>query len=98
MAEVTYLTPSGALEIRHMSNQMADMCRNAQTLKARYFVATDGWDAANMCPIWSVFDMRRAQKDNPYPNAWGMGPAVREFRTETSDAAVMFALALQGKS
>lgn len=90
--EVTYITPGGDMMIRHESNNMAAMCQAAELLKASHFVTQDGFDEAQNLPVWAVFDMRRCDKDNPHPRAYSMGPALREFVSETSDAAVMFAL------
>lgn len=95
--EVTFITPNGDMEIRLTANDTAAMCVAADALKARYFVAADGFSEAENCPIWGVFDMRTAQKDTPWQGCWSINDPTRTFTTPTADAAVMFALA-QGRS
>lgn len=66
-------------------------------MKARYFVAVDGWSDMEALPVWGVFDMRTAQRNNPTPGQWSINDPVRTFTTETADGAVMYALALMSK-
>lgn len=95
--ETTFITPTGQIEIRLTTNDTGAMCKAAQTLKARYFVAIDGFDMAANLPIWGVFDMRTAQRDTPMPGVWSINDPVKTFVTDTSDAAVMWALMLKDK-
>lgn len=95
--EVTFLAPGGAVTIGMVHNNSSNICRAAETLKARYFVARDGEDLVTLSPIWAVFDLRRCHKDNPTPGVWTLARPVKSFKTETNDAAVMYALALMGK-
>lgn len=95
---VTYMCPNGALEIRMTEQNFSVICEAARNLKARYFIAQDGWSDMEALPIWGVFDMRTAQRDTPTPRQWSVSDPVRTFTTETPDAAVMYALALMGRS
>ena len=78
-------------------NTTTAMCEAARNLKARYFVAVDGWDDMRALPIWGVFDMRTAQMNTPVPGMWSVNDPIRTFTTETSDGAVMYAVARMSK-
>lgn len=95
--EVTYITKSGSYEVRLNSSHLRDVCSAAQVLDASYFVAIDGWDDMQNCPIWSVFDMRSARRNTPVPGEWSIDDPVKTFRTEKPDPAVMWAM-MQGFS
>lgn len=91
--EVTFVTPRGQLDIRLTRNDLNEMCNAARTLKARYFIAIDGWNICEDCPVWGVFDMKTAQHGAPHPGAWSIDDPVKTFTAPTNDAAVMWALA-----
>lgn len=91
--KVTFITPGAQLSIRLTEHSTAAICKAARDLRARYFIAVDGWDNMRACPIWGVFDMRTAQKDDPTPGAWSIRDPIKKFSTESPDPAVMWALA-----
>lgn len=93
MCDVTFIAPNNPLEIRMKVKHTDELCEAAKALNARYFVVTDGYDHAQNLPIWGVFDMRKAQKNNPIPGVWTVSDPVKTFTTEKPDAAVMWALA-----
>ena len=94
--EVTFVSPGGQLTIRMTENTTNAMCEAARTLKARYFVAIDGWSEIMNAPVWGVFDMRTARSDDPVRGQWSIRDPVRTFPVEANDAAVMYAVALLG--
>lgn len=96
-AEVTFITPGGSIEIRLTEHSTGAICRAAKDLGARFFVTRDGWDDMHACPIWGVFDMRTAQRDTPVRGEWSINDPIRTFLTDTSDAAVMYAIAIGAK-
>lgn len=95
--EVTYVGPDGTLSIRMTENTTTAMCVAARNLRACYFVAVDGWSMLEDAPIWSVFDMRTAQRDTPVPGQWSINDPVKTFPFDALDGAVMYALALMSK-
>lgn len=93
---VTFITPSGPMEIRMRRNSANDICAAAVTLKASHFVSQDGYDETNNMAIWGVFSMRGVQKGNPVPGEWTINDPIRTFIAADSDAAVMYALTKRG--
>lgn len=90
--EVIFICPGQQMDIRMSDNSIKAMCEAARLLKARYFVTADGWDAKNNAPIWGVFDMRTAQKDNPVRGEWSINDPIKTFPDTAKDAAIMYAL------
>lgn len=86
---------SDPFTVRLSEHNTATMCRTARDLKAAYVVAVDDYDVVNDHPIWGVFDMVTARKDDPYPGQWSINDPKHTFPTE--DAAVMFGLVLLGR-
>lgn len=80
------------MDIRLTSNLTDDIVKAAQTLGAIYIVAALDWDMAADCPVWSVYETRRAQKNGPRAE-FSLPLPLKQFSQETSDAAVMYALA-----
>lgn len=74
------------------------VCKAASDLRARYFVALDGWSLVVGEPVWGVFDMERTQKDNPVPGEWSTDDPIKKFPRENLDAAVMYAVMLTGRA
>lgn len=93
---MVYVGAGGQVTIRLTDHTTAANCKAARMLKARYFVASDS-SYAGFEPVWGVFDMRTAQRDNPYPGAWSINDPIKMFPHDARDAAVMYALALIGK-
>ena len=93
--EVVFIQPSGFLSIRLTDGTTNTICEAARNLKARYFVAID--PCTPVVAVWGVFDMRRAQKNNPTPGQWSTEDPIKTFPFEAQDAAVMYALALAGR-
>lgn len=92
---VTFVQPSGDLTVRLTNNTTRGICEAARTLKVRYYVAAV--DYLGIEPVWGVFDMTRAQKNNPTPNTWTVGDPVKTFPLEALDAAAMYAAMLAGR-
>lgn len=95
VATVTFVSSGAQLAIRLTGNNSSTLCEAARELKARYFIAVDGWDDTNDLPIWGVFDMRTAQKDTPMPGDWSINDP-KLF--PSNDAAVMWAIAMAGRN
>lgn len=98
VAEVVFVTPKGQLEIRMMQATTTRICEAALVLKASHFVAIDDWYVAEDKPLWGVFEMRTAEKDNPVRGEWSVRDPVKQFAAKTSDAAVMYAVMLAGRA
>lgn len=91
--EVVFVTAGSTQVIRLMDKSIDNICETARALNAHHFVVALVDDPVEKLPIWEVFDIRAAQRNNPLPGCWCLGDAMRAFRSETSDAAVMYALA-----
>lgn len=89
---VTFITPTQQYDIRLTCSNLDMICDAARACNARYFVAADGGDDAQGCPIWGVFDMRTADRNNPTPGSWTIRDPIKTFTTRTPDGAVMWAL------
>jgi hypothetical protein len=89
--EVSYIGGKGTIQLRMVANDSTDMVETAKALNAMYFIAVDGWDHTANLPIWGVFEPRTANK--VMGGTWSLRDPIRTFVTETSDAAVMWALA-----
>lgn len=97
MRTVTFITSTGAMHIR-LTDMLEDtIARAAKTLEARYVVAAFDWSDVENCPVWSVYDMHRAQRHGPGKELSFPLP-VKQFINESDSPAVMYALALQGGS
>lgn len=81
-AEVTFITPTGPMEIR-MSKHTTDAIRAAaRALNARLYVSVTGWHEELRVPVWGVIDTKLDQ-------------VLRYFPVEDSKPAVIFAM-MQG--
>lgn len=96
-AEVTFVKPGGELTIRMTDNSYDSICEAAKTLKARYVVMIDEWDHHANLPIWAVYNAHKAQRHGG-AMGWVMPLPEKRFTVETSDAAVMWAIAKLGTS
>ena len=96
--KAVFITPTGAVDITMVTNDLQSLCSAARTLKARYFVAADGWDDAACCPIWGVFDMKTAQDAGGGPGQWSIRDPIRKFSTPRPDPAVMYAMTVAAGS
>lgn len=88
--EVVFFPPGGEVRLQFLRNDGSMFVATCKQLKSRYFVSQDGVDVAQNLPIWGVFDTNGASK---FLSDWVVSEPIRTFTGETSDAAVMFALA-----
>lgn len=93
---VTFIVPGGEMTIRMMQNDTDSMVKAAKTLKARYFVAADGYDQASCQTMWGVFDTKGLEK-SPDGRQWSLRDPIKVFTDWAPDAAVMYALAISGR-
>lgn len=91
--EVTYIRPGSGepFVVRHTTHYADQIIRNAKTLGAIRVVCVDGRDDMRDLLIWAVFDVRRSTK--VFNGEFSMPVPERSFVAETSDAAVMWAIA-----
>lgn len=94
--EVVFVGSGGELSLRMHDNSVDSLCKAAETMKARFFVVIDEWNFAQNMPVWAVFDMRKAEKNVIGSSSWVLPIASKTFTAETSDAAVMWAVAKLG--
>lgn len=85
------------MEIRLHDDTTRAVCKAAKDINARYFVALDGWSLVENRPVWGVFDMNRAQENNPTPGEWAIEDPIKTFPIEAKDAAVVYAVMLLGR-
>ncbi len=90
--EVTFVSQSGDITLRLHSPSFSFICRAARDLKARYFVTIEEIDVLTLLPIWGVYDMRTARRNDPIPGEWSINNPVKTFIAEKPDAAVMWAV------
>lgn len=90
--ELTFITKDGALKVRSVNNLPDTVVDLAKTLEARWVVMACDWDVVQRCPVWSVYDMHRVSTTRPI----SLPLPTKTFTNESSDAAVMFALAKHG--
>lgn len=83
------------MRIRLSDGELREQCVTARSLKAHYFVYPANYNIRDDHPIWGIFDMATAQKDNPHPGVWSINDPKHTFPTE--DAAIMFGLVLLGR-
>lgn len=92
--EVTFVGDTARM-IRMLANSVGDIGSTARALNARYVVFREDTDSVSQLPVWAVFDMHKVDKLGV------LGPVLptptKTFTTETSDAAVMWALHQGGK-
>lgn len=93
---VWFVTKDGPVDIRMVENSVMAMVAAAETLKARYFVTIDGYDLAQDCPIWGVFDRSTARKNTPYAGEISIGDPIKTYATPEPDAAIMWAMHRKG--
>lgn len=92
-AETVFVKRDGTTTtIRLNDDATRAVCKAAKDLNARYFVALDGWSLVEGNPIWGVFDMDRAQQNNPVPGEWSTDDPIRTFPIDALDAAVVYAV------
>lgn len=97
-AETVFVKRDGStMSIRLHDDTTRAVCKAAKDLNARYFVALDGWSLVRDKPIWGVFDMDRAQENNPVPGEWATDDPIKTFPRENLDAAVMYAVMMLGR-
>lgn len=89
---VTFLAPNGPIEIR-MNDLPYDIVNGAKALGARYVVMVDHVREHGFVTVWGVFDMKKAQKNNPTPGANTIPLPSKTFESDSPDGAVMWALA-----
>lgn len=90
--KVYFITKEGSMDIRLTRNLTDDIVKAAKALGAIYVVAALDWDMAADCPMWGVYDIRRAQNIGPRAQ-FSLPLPLKQFSQETSNAAVMYALA-----
>lgn len=76
--EVTFITPTGPMEIRMSEHTPEAIQSAAKALKARLYVTVVEWDRTENLPVWAVM-------------ATASGEIIKQFTTESSAPAVMFA-------
>ncbi len=97
MLKVSYITKAGAIQIRAINNEVSTLWDLAKATEAQYLVAAFDWDAAASCPIWSVYDVRKAHNRAP-DRSMSLPLPVKQFTTETREPAEVYALMLVGGS
>lgn len=62
--------------------------RTGRDLGCRFAVAADAWDDAKNCPVWAVFDLRKA--GIALPDQCSLPIPTFRCSSETPDGAVMW--------
>ena len=91
--EVTFVGAGEPFVVRLVDNHANTILRAAENLKARFVVLMDDYFHEGDVPIWSVFDVKGASK---MMGEYVLPLAVKKFKAETSDGAVMWAVAKLG--
>lgn len=95
--EMTFITKHGALKVRSTNNLHETVYDLAKTLGARWAVLACDWHVGQRCPVWGVYDIRKASTRMPGGHM-SLPLPTKEFVSESADPAVMYALALKGGS
>lgn len=91
--EVTFVRSDAQIAIRLTDMTYSAIHQAARDLKSRWIVMLE--QDATGGETWGIFDMRRVQKDITgvvFPDP------VKTFPIEAQDAAVVYAVTLQGRS
>lgn len=92
-----FITKEGALKVRTINNSPATVNDLAKSLDARFVVLAADWHAGFDCPIWGVYDMRKASTKVPGGGV-SLPLPMKEFVHADADGAVMYALTMSGVS
>lgn len=84
--EVTFIAPTGAMEIRMMDVTLDNLVQSARTLRARFFIVT-GRDNEGLY----LYGTTKSQ-------VGGYFRPVKMFAIDQREGAAMYALMLQGRS
>lgn len=92
---IYFVTADGVVKIRMRDVMTGALISAARDLKAQYLVAAFDWDVATDTPLWSVYEMAKAAPNGALGQA-SLPVPVKTFSTSSSDAPVMYAVALMG--
>lgn len=94
--EINFVTSESAIKIRMMDTMTDTVASAARDLGAKYVVAAFDWDMAAHAPVWSVYEVAKMAPSGGPRGQPSLPLPIKTFTSESSDAAVMYALALQG--